>query len=96
MQRRERNDRFGVGKQFVYWWRGAEAELPVDVVEDGVEGSGARGDVFLGEHVDVVEIGWLHESGDRGAFVEVVIVVVRVLQRHPVMEWGRGGGIVVV
>ena len=90
MQRRERNDRFGVGKQFVYWWRGAEAELPVDVVEDGVEGSGARGDVFLGEHVDVVEIGGMNKSGDRRTFVVVVVVVVRVGQRHPVMEgWVR-------
>ena len=75
MQRRERNERFGVGRRFVYLWRGrAKAELPVNVGEDGVEGSGARGDVFLGEHVDVVEVGWLNESGDRGAFVVVVVV----------------------
>jgi hypothetical protein len=74
-------------------WRGrAEAELPIHVGEDGVECSGAGSDVFLGEHVDVVEIGGLNESGDRRAFVVVLVVVVRVGQRHPVMEgWVRLG-----
>ncbi len=63
----------------------AKAELPVNVGEDGVECSGAGGDVFLGEHVLVDIGGGLNESGDRGAFVVVVVAVIRLVESHPVM-----------